>query len=194
MSDPISAGSVSVQIVPSAEGFKEKVDALTRGESVNIKLNVDTGDAEAKLAAVDAETKAVGDSAGRSAVGIRAFSGGISAIGVGVAGLLPALPVLTAGVAGFGGIFAAAGASAVSFGAVFETALKQATTANTELAAAQKAVNDATTSASRNKALEEQAALVAQLGPNTIQLGTAIKGIDAEWTGFVNGFVPQVTS
>lgn len=184
----------TVRISPDFAGFDEetraRIDAAVPDRK-DVKVGADTGDAQAKLALLDEEVKKVDRDASSASRSLSGLGGSVNLISVGIASALPALPTLLGGLGAAAGAFTAMGASALSSGAVVVTGIQQAVKANQELAAAQKAVDDATTKAGRTKALEEQAALIDKLGPSTIAFGQALSDITADWAKFADSFIPQ---
>ena len=185
-------GSAAVSIVPSMLGFAERVRAAILPEAdrigqdfgaaigrnarerlalemrnlpdAHVNVDLDTGDAQAKLAVLDEEVQKVDRDARSAGSGFNLLSGGVSGLGVTTAALLPALPELAGGLLAVGGAFATAGTSAAAGALVLATGVAKAVEANKELEQAQQAVNDATTAKTRQAALAKQAALIDELG------------------------------
>lgn len=199
MADEVAKATVRIE--PDTEGFAEELDAKVeaatqprdaRGRFVKIGVDVDTAAATAKLAALDEEVKKVNrDGDDLSAKFKELSSGGVAPLAIGIAALIPLLPVAAGGVAALGGSLAAAGAAGIGLGAVVETNIKAATTAYQQLQAAQLAVDTATSKNSLNDALIKQKALVDSLSPSTIALGDSLHSLTNEWKGFSNAFIPD---
>lgn len=219
---PISVGSVSVSIVPSAEGFKAKADALTDGTTAKVKLDpdaegfdekvaaatqtrdargrfvkvavdVDTTEAKVELDELDAKIDETNRKARTAGDSAGGAGSGFSLMAAGMAAAVPLLPELAGGLIAVSGAAAVAGAGLLSFGAVALTDITSATTATQELQAAQTAVNNATSNSARADALVKQKALVDSLGPSTIALAGALNTLEGIWKGFAAAFTPAIT-
>jgi hypothetical protein len=179
----------TVRISPDTTGFREEAESEINAavpDRKSVRIDADTAAAQAQVAALDEEVKKVERDS-------RSAQGNISKMGVGLAAALPALPTVLGGITALGAAFTAAGTAGIGFGVVVESAFKQATKAQQELLAAQSAVDNATTSASRTTALEKQAALIKELGPNVIALAQAEKDVGTQWKTFTDSFTPDIT-
>jgi hypothetical protein len=102
-----SVGSVTVEVVPDARGWSAKLDAQIGNKTVHVDAELDTAEAEAKLAALRAESDRVGKSGENASrgfnklftaaallgpaivpIGAAALAAGVGLAGMGAAGLL----------------------------------------------------------------------------------------------------------
>jgi len=197
------AGSIIATLDVDKAPFDRALDAARAradefsANKATLRVDADTAEAQAKLEAlrlnVDTLDKTMRTSS-EPGGGVASFGGGMSLLVAGLAAAVPLLPVVTGGVLALGGALTAAGGAALGFGAVALTEFQKATKASQELAAAQQKVNDATTAPARQKALEEQAALIRQIGPDTIALAQATHDLSTEWGTFAAVFTPALVT
>lgn len=199
------AGSIEARATLDKSSFDRSADEMeARGKALEDKklklvVDADTTLANAKLDETKLKQDALGDSASSSSskmrdasIATQGFGSSVGLLGTSIALALPLLPELTAGVVALGGVAAAAGAGLGAFGAIALTDITKATNATTELQAAQKAVDNATTPQGRTDALIKQKALIDSLGPSTIALGQAVTGLTGAWSSFAAGFTPEI--
>lgn len=171
----------TVRIEADSDGFAEEVRANVdeaTAKPATIKVNADTTEANAKIDETKAKLHSLNE-------------GGLGPLGVGAAALLPLLAPLAGGLTAVAGAGAAALASGGGLALIVEQNVKSATTAYTQLQAAQKAVDEATSKNSLNDALIKQKALIDSLSPSTVALGQTVHGLSDEWKSFSNQFVPD---
>lgn len=126
----IIVGSVAVEVVPDATGFDERMRSALSDQKVDVKVNVDTGEAVAKMAALraemDAATKDTGGSGGGFFSGLAASAAdansSISNMTAAVLILGPTLVPLAAVGAGIAAAFGAAFATIAAGAGVAELA------------------------------------------------------------------------
>jgi hypothetical protein len=199
MSD--SVGSVSVDVVPDARGWSEKLRAQIRDQTATVNVDADTGEAETKLDAV-ARTRTA-----KVKADVSQLSRGASALDnfVGKLGLLPALAtaagaalVPLAGV--IGGVVAAlaaplaiAGGGATLFGILGGLAVKQTLEQSknvdklkASVDSARQSLENARRSAGKNAATSASVANAQKrLNEATAEYQSALKGVSPQQTAFL---------
>lgn len=152
--------------------LEARADELS-GKDIHINVDVDTGAAEAKLGALEAEVAGVDGSAGAgSLLGSFGMLGslmgpGLAALAATGIGALPALAAAaTGGIIGLAGAFGIAGAGLAAFGLIAKSDFTDMQNTVKDLQAQQLKLNAATTDAQRQAALKAIADDTAKLqGP-----------------------------
>lgn len=158
--------SVDVGIEAQLDQFRAQIEEATRARTATVNVNADTALAESQIDAVARDRRA---SVGIS--GLSEVTSGVSALGLAVATLGPALIPVTAAVAGLGlalaGPVAAAGGGLTIGALIAGKAIadtnkqqKQITDLAKKVSAAKLAVSQATTDAGRKSALARETAAV----------------------------------
>lgn len=188
----INVGSVLVDVLPDARGWDArlqeqirnitakvkielddsgtgiKIDAIKAklaelgAKSPNIKVDVDTAGAQAKLAAVGAEADRTADKTKRAGSSASGASGGMSALMQAAIGLSPALVPVGAAALGAAAALATLGAAGVAGAGVLTIALTGVTKAVGLLGQQQKAQQAAAAAAGTSAASNAQAIVSAQ--------------------------------
>jgi len=201
----ILVGSVSVEVVPSARGFREKLAAALKdlpAAKVNVEAQVDDKAAKAELdvLARDRKVNVKADTdrnsfatAGKSLSGLSGGIGGIAAAGLALGpALIPVAAGLTVAFAGLAAPIAIAAAGVGSFALFAVPAVTAVTKASAAMAKAQLAVNNALTPAARSTALARQAQLMKSLSPATAAAAKSLDTFKATFKGFQTALAPQI--
>lgn len=196
----LSVGSVSVDVVPSARGFREKLAAQIRDVDAKVNVAPDlTGFREkvrAETLGMSTDVRVDVDKAGtaaRSLSGLTAGMGGLAAAAGGLgSALVPVAAGLTAVLGGLSVPLVAATAGVGAFAIFAIPAFKAVTDASTKMAAAQLAVNSAVTSKQKETALAKQAQLMASLSPATLAAAKSLDTFKSTFKGFQTALAPQL--
>lgn len=154
--DPLKYRVDLVQAMAELDRLQLKVRSIHNAE---IKVNVNDREALAKLDAIDKKAKAV--------------NGGFGALGTSLVALGPALVPITASAAGLVAALsvplATAGGGLTLFGLLAGKQISQTNTVATQLASLAKSAQNATTAATRNKAVAQYTKLYDSLSQSQLQ-------------------------